>query len=62
VSQQRGGNLPNALLRPFPRQQPVSGAAQSHDLGSNVQNVAVFAVLVLCIVGFGVNRAHKRVR
>ena len=25
-------------------------------------NVAVFAVLVLCIVGFGVNRAHKRVR
>jgi hypothetical protein len=25
-------------------------------------NVAAFAVLVLCIVGFGVNRAHKRVR
>jgi hypothetical protein len=24
-------------------------------------NVAVFAVLVLCIVGFGVNRAQKRV-
>jgi hypothetical protein len=25
-------------------------------------NVGVFAVLVLCIVGFGVDRAHKRVR
>jgi hypothetical protein len=25
-------------------------------------NVAVFAMLVLCIVGFGVNRAQKRVR
>ena len=25
-------------------------------------NVGVFAVLVLCITGFGVDRAHKRVR
>ena len=25
-------------------------------------NVGVFAVLVLCIAGFGVDRAHKRVR
>ena len=25
-------------------------------------NLATFTVLVLCIVGFGVNRAHRRVR
>jgi hypothetical protein len=25
-------------------------------------NVAVFAVLLLCIIGFGSDRVHKRVR